>query len=618
MVRELGRLARRAGRDFNRARWPLASPVGRLRVLLIAIAVIFSLCAGRALQIQAFDAEAYAAEAADQMKTSRPIQALRGTITDRFGDVLAYTEPTVMVIADPEMIRTNGKNDEARMTVADRTKAAQAPGLIADILARHLGGTAADYLPAITTPGSKYKIIAKKVSAATFSAMNDEFTAQKLIGVYRVSAPTRRYPNGTVASNVIGFVNEEGQAAAGLELALNKTLAGKDGKEVFDSSPNGRIPLGENVLIPAVNGANYTLTLDAGLQWQMEQLLANQVRLGGHVAGTAIAMDVRTGEVLGMANYPSFDSNDPGSGKTEDMGNRAITNAYEPGSVEKTLTFASMLDHGTISLDDRVKVPGSVKSGDYTIHDASQHGTIKYLARGVLTKSSNIGTVMLARKMPKATLQGYLRAFGLGQRTGIGLPGEGAGYLPGPNMPDYTRDSVAFGMGLSVTALQEAAAVAAIANGGVYNPPVLVKSTTTADGKTTQLTRGEPRRVVSEAAARGVADAMEQLVAYSTTGVFTVDGYRTAAKTGTPHRINPDRKNDPKAPNYKGLFTSTIGFGPVEDPHILVYVVIETMNEGGFGATFAAPVYADIMRIALPRYGVPPSLTKTVKKPLFW
>ena len=611
MVRELGRLARRAGRDFSRARWPLASPVGRLRVLLIVVAVVFSLCAGRALQIQAFDAEAYAAEAADQMKTSRPLQALRGTITDRFGDVLAYTEPTVMVIADPEMIRTNGKNDVNRMTAADQAKAAQAPGLIADVLARHLGGVPADYLPALTTAGSHYKIVAKKVSSATFSAISDELSTQKLIGVYRETAPTRRYPNGTVASNVIGFVNEEGQAAAGLELALNKTLAGKDGKEIFDSSPNGRIPLGENVLVPAVNGADYTLTLDAGLQWQMEQILANQVRVGGHVAGTAIAMDTRTGEVLGLANYPSFDSNDPGSGQAADMGNRAITNAYEPGSVEKTLTFAAMLDRGVVSLDDPVKVPGSVKSGDYTIHDATNHGTINYLARGVLTKSSNIGTVLLARKMPKATLQGYLRAFGLGQRTGIGLPGEGTGYLPGPNMPDYTRDSVAFGMGLSVTALQEAAAVATIANKGVYNPPILVKSTTTPDGKTTELTRGTPRRVVSEEAARGVTEAMEQLVAYSTTGVFTVDGYRTAAKTGTSHRLDPVTKK------YRGLFTSTIGFGPVEDPHILVYVVIETMNEGGFGATFAAPVYADIMRIALPRYGVPPSTTKTVKKPLF-
>lgn len=610
MLRTLGAASSRAGRRFGRARWPLAPSVGRLRMLLLVIAMVFSLCAGRALQIQAFDASAYAAEAADQMTVSKPLYAVRGSITDRFGDVLAYTEPTVMVVADPMMIMTNGKFD-ARMTDADRQKAATAPGLIADVLARHLGGDAATYLQKLTVPNSKYQILQKKVPSATFSALSNELSAQKLIGIYRVSAPTRRYPNGTVASNIVGFVNEEGVASAGLEMVLNKSLAGKDGKEVYDSSPNGKIPLGDNVLVPAVNGKSYATTLDAGLQWQMEQLIAEQVRVGKQLSATAIALDVKSGEVLGMANYPSFDSNDPGSGKTADMGNRAITNAYEPGSVEKTLTFAAMLDSGLITPETVVKVPSSIKSGDYTIHDAQSHPTVDMYARGVLAKSSNVGTVKLARKLPKATLINYLQSFGLGRKTGVGLPGEGSGSLPKATMPDYTRDSVAFGMGLSVTALQEAAAVAAIANGGVYNPPTLLKSVTTTEGVTEALPTGEPRRVISAEAATQVSEMMEQMVLHSTSGVFTVDGYRTAAKTGTAHRLDPECKC------YKGLVTSTIGFGPLENPRILVYVVVETLNENGFGSTLAAPVYADILRLALPRYGVAPSTTKPVKQALY-
>ncbi len=602
-------LIRKGARRFSRARWPLASSVGRLRVLLLGVAVVFSMCAGRALQIQAFEASAYAAEAATQMRQVRALPALRGTITDRFGDVLAYTEPTVLVFADNRMIKTNGKFKEP-MTANDQQKAAAAPSQIADILARNLGGDPATYLTQLARDTS-YQILAKKVSAAAFSKISQEMSQAKLIGLFKEAAPSRRYPNGSLASNVIGFVNEEGDAAAGLELTLNRDLSGRNGKEIYDSSPNGKIPLGENVITPAVNGKSYTTTLDSGLQWQMEQLIAQQVRIGNHESGVALAMDTRTGEVLGMANYPSFDSNDPGSGKTADMGNRAVTDAFEPGSVQKVLTFASMLDAGVITPDDIVSVPGSIKSGDFTIHDATAHATVRMTARGVLAKSSNVGTIKLSRKLPKATLINYLSSFGLGQRTKIGLPGEGTGSLPKPTLPDYQRDSVAFGMGLSVTAIQEAAAIAAIANGGVYNAPTLIKTITDTAGNTTTLPRPEPRRVISAKAATEVAEMMEQVVAQSMSQVFTVDGYRTAAKTGTAHAINP------KTGKYKGLYTSTIGFGPIEDPHILVYVVIKTPDENAFGGSLAAPVYADIMRIALPRYGVPPSPTKSVKKPLY-
>lgn len=609
MIEQWIRAARtRAGGKVRR--WPLAPSVRRLRTMLLVIAIAFSMAAGRALQVQALDATAEAEKAADQMTVSRPLPAMRGSITDRFGDVLAYTEPTVRVIADPMMIQTNGKFSE-RMTENDRQKALVAPGLITEILARHLGGEPATYLDQVKRANSRYVILAKKVSAATFQAISAEMTQAKLIGIYRETAPTRRYPNGTLASNVIGFVNEEGKAAGGLEVALNRTLSGKDGREVYDSSPNGKIPLGDYVLTPPVNGRNYELTLDSGLQWQAEQLIANQVRIGNHISATAVVMAVKTGEVLAMANYPTFDSNDPGAGKAEDLGNRAITNAYEPGSVQKVLTFAAMLDSGLITPDTVITVPPSVKSGDFSIEDAFQHGKVEMTATGVLAKSSNIGTLLMARDMKKEKLVEYLRSFGLGQRTNIGLPGEGAGSLPGAKMPDYTRDSVAFGMGLSVTAIQEAAAVAALANGGIYNRPTLIRSVTGADGSITPAERPEPRRVVSPKTSKQIGELMEQVVANSITGVFTVDGYRTGAKTGTAYRV------DPKCKCYKGLFTSTIGFGPLEDPEILVYVVVETKDESGSGSRYAAPVYADILRLALPRYGVPLSPAKPIKKPLF-
>ena len=332
------------------------------------------------------------------------------------------------------------------------------------------------------------------------------------------------------------------------------------------------------MLTPAQDGLDYQLTIDAGLQWQVEQVLADRVRMTEAKSGIAIVMNVKTGEVLTMANSPTFDPNKYGSYDLKDLGNRAVTDAYTPGSVQKVLTFAAMIDAGLVKATDIVEVPSQIKSGDHWVSDAESHPTLEMLARGVLAKSSNVGTITLARKMSKATLQAYVASFGLGRKTGIGLPGEGTGSIPDADMPDYTRDGLAFGgSGVSVTAIQEAAAVAAIANAGIYNAPTILKSRTLADGTVVDIERSEPRRVVSEETSREVVSMMETMVAQSVSQTFTVDGYRTGAKTGTSKKLNA------KCHCFKGLVTSTIGVGPVEDPQILVYVVVDDPKRGSSG-----------------------------------
>lgn len=601
----------RGSRRRKVTRWPLSPSAGRLRVLLILIAVIFSMAAGRALQIQAIDAEAYASAAADQITVARPIPAFRGEISDRNGEILAYTEATVTVISDPEMIRTNGKFAE-RMTARDVEVASTAAERIAQLLAVYAGGEVDTYLPLLTKEGSRYSVVARQVSAASYSRLSQAMDTAGLIGLYRESAPTRRYPSGTLAANVIGFVNAEGVGSAGLEQTLNSTLSGKSGREVYETSPNGKIPLGTSVLTPAQNGLDYQLTLDSGLQWQVEQILADRVRMTEAKSGMALVMNVKTGEVLTLANYPSFDPNKYGTYELADMGNRVVTDAYTPGSVQKVLTFAAMIDTGVVSSSDIVEVPTRVKSGDHWVGDADTHPTQEMLARGILAKSSNVGTILLARKMSKATLQSYVTAFGLGRKTGIGLPGEAKGSVPGPDMADYTRDGLAFGgSGVTVTALQEAAAVAGIANGGIYNPPTILKSRTLADGTVEEIKRGEPRRVVSEETSREVVSMMETMVAQNQLGVFTVDGYRTGAKTGT------SKKFVSSCNCFRGLVTSTIGVGPVEDPQILVYVVVDDPKRGSSGMGVAGPAYQDMMSLALARYAVEPSAKKSPKLPIF-
>lgn len=595
---------------LSRARLPLASPIRRMRVLLIAIAVVFSLCAGRALQVQALDARTYATEAAEQMQQTVDLPALRGDITDRYGDVLAYTEATVNVIADPMTITTNGKMHVESMTTRDKEIAATAPQKIADILVRYLGGNPEDYLPRLTKAGSYHQVIRKEVPAETFVQIQNEMTAQGLIGLRRDVAPTRRYPNGSLASNLIGWVNEEGDAAGGLELSLEKLLKGTDGKEVYDSSPNGKIPLGNNVLIPAQNGHDFSLTIDSTMQLMAEQRVATAIAETGAQAAAVIVQDVKTGQVLAMANAPSFDSNDPGKGNLDDMGNRAVMSVYEPGSVQKILTFAALIDSGTVDPDDKVKVPGFIKQDQYKITDWWNHGTITLRARGIFAESSNVGTIVLARKMTKEQLHAYYSSFGLGRRTDVGIGGEATGYLPKATMPDYTRDGIAFGTSLSVTALQNATAVSAIVNGGVYHAPSLIA---TMDGKafTPSGQDATPHRVVSEETSEQVRSLMEQQALNQKSASFSIDGYRIGTKTGTARQISAD------CGCYNGeSVVSTVGVAPIDDPQVLVYAVVWNPKKGASGSTVAAPIMHDVLQVALPRYAVAASTTKGTKLPL--
>lgn len=597
-------------------RIPLSPSVGRLRAMLLAVAVVFSLAAGRAIQVQAIDATDVAAQAADQITVAHDIPAFRGEVLDRNGEVLVFTEATVTVIADPEMIRTNGKFDQP-MTSRDIEVAATAADRIADLLASNIGGDVNVYRESLKKLGSRYTIVARNVSAATYSVMATAMKADGLIGIYKESAPTRRYPNGTLAANILGFVDEKGKGAAGLEYVLNSTLSGKPGREEYETSPNGKIPMGTNVLTPARNGQDWTLTLDAGLQWQVEQVLAERVRVAKANSGVALVMNIKTGEILALANFPSFDPNDYGSSDPKDLQNRAVTDAYTPGSVQKVLTFAALLDAGLVKATDVVEIPQRIRSGDQWITDAFSHTANPEVmfVRGIIARSSNIGAIMEARKMDSNRLRDYLLSFGLGAKTGIGLPGESAGQLPGANMPGYSRDGIAFGgSALAVTVVQEAAAIAAVTNGGIYNAPHILASTTTPDGAVQPVTVAEPRRVISAEASTEVVSMMESMVAFNESKgskTFSVDGYRTGTKTGT------SKKFDKECGCFKGLVTSTIGVGPVEDPQLLTYVVVDNPRRGGSGTAVAAPAYRDIMALALSRYGVTASKAESPSLPVY-
>lgn len=580
---------------------PVAPSVPRLRILLILVAVVFSLAAGRAVQVQAIDGSSVALKATEQATITQALPAMRGSITGRNGEVLAFTDDTFTVTVSPRMVATNGRMN-ADMTAKDKQTAAGAPPRLAALLSQFLGDSPETYLAKLTEdPRSGYKMVKSGVPAATFRSLLQAVSDAGLVGVGGDSTPTRRYPNGKLAANVIGYVNAKGVGSAGLEYVLNSSLAGTPGKEVYQRSATGeRLPMGTYTLTPAINGTGYVLTIDPGLQWLAEQALANQLIRTGGKWGSVIITNPKTGEVLAMAVAPSFDPAQYGKADADALGNPAVTASYTPGSVQKVLTMAALIDQGLVDPDEVVTIPDQIKSGDNVVKDAWSHGTIKLRARGIVAKSSNIGTIIMARRATKQSLHDYQVAFGLGAKTKIGLPGEAVGSIPAANMPDWARDGQAFGGSAeSVTMVQMAAAVGALANGGVYTPLQLVASQTAADGTSTKLTTGQAHRVVSEDTATKVLSMMEAMA--QNNRQFDVPGYRVGAKTGT------SKKFDTSCGCYRGLVASAISVAPIENPQVLVYAVVDNPARGQFGSDVAGPVVQELMKLAMARYGVPQS-----------
>ena len=573
-------------------RLPLASGPRRLHVLLIAVAMALSLCAGRLLQLQGFDSSSYTADA---LTRTLPLLPARGEITDRNGLVLASTQPAVAVTADP-------------------TLTAPRAAEFASVLAGHLAMSPTELMPLLTKIGTRFVYLKKKVPALTYSALAADLSRRDLHGVFRESDPIRTYPNGSVGASVVGFVGADGEGLAGLERTLNAQLAGVEGKETYESAPNGsKIPLGQSSITPARNGLSFQLTLDSEVQWVAERRLAEQVTKNRADSGFAIVMDVKTGQLIALANAPSYDSSRPQAARSEDRGNRAVSDPYEPGSVQKVLTSAALIDSGAVTPSTRVVIPSRLASGGGSIKDHFSHGVLHYTMRGVIADSSNIGTALLTRQLEKQKLHDYLVSFGLGSKTNIQLPGESAGIIPKPDMTNGQRDQIAFGQAIAVTGIQEAAAVAGIVNDGIYHPPTVIKKATDGEGNEVALPRAPQRRVISEESSAQVRELM-QAVIDSVNGQqnLKLDRYTTGGKTGTAQRA------DTRCGCYRGYVTSFVGFAPLDDPQILTYVVISNPRSGDTGSVTAAPAYRDIMNIALPRYSVAPDAKPHKPLPTQW
>jgi cell division protein FtsI (penicillin-binding protein 3) len=575
-----------------------ASPARRLGATLLVLALVLSVFAGRLIQLQGLDAGRFRAEANSQRLGTVAIPAVRGEITSSDGSVLAMTSSTDTVFADPELIPASKR---ASVAAALAGPLHQAAATIAGLL---------DHPPF----GPAYVVLAKNVQATT----GDKITALKLPGVDMTPTYTRSYPSGDLAANIVGFTNSSGNGGltgeAGLEYEYNSLLAGRPGSEEIEEGVDGEpIPLTEQKLTPGVPAMSLRLTINASIQYEAEQVCMQRIKVDRARDCSIVVMQPQTGAILAMAQWPTYNPASPGTASTANI---AVANVFAPGSTLKPVTVAAALERGgqtplsTYTVPDQITIDDKY-SGDnaYSFQDAEAHPTEHYTIAGILANSSNVGMVQVVQHVTPQEQYSYLRAFGLGSPSGLGMPGETQGLLPQPGSSSYPDDTpleYSFGQGLGVTAIQMASVYATIANGGVRVQPTLVAGTVSGDTYTAARPSAS-RRVIKAKTARQLMTMLQQVPgvdAQAGESWGLIPGYSVAAKTGTA-QVSAGRS---KCLCQYG--SSYIGIAPADNPQLVVAVNIQDPRGKYYGDEVAGPAFFDVMKFALQTMKIPPDYAK--------
>ncbi|GJF11523.1 penicillin-binding protein PbpB [Mycolicibacterium cyprinidarum] len=572
-------------------------------LLVVAAAQLFTLQVPRA--------EGLRAEAASQLKVVDIDAALRGAIVDRHSDKLAFTIEARALTFQPAKVRK--QLEEAFQK--DTAQAGDAPDPdrrlreIATEVATRLGNKpdSATVLKKLRSDET-FVYLARAVDPALAEAITTKFPE---VGSERQDV--RQYPGGVLAANVVGGIDWDGHGLLGLEDSMDAVLAGTDGSVTYDRGSDGVvIPGSYRNRHDAVNGSTVMLTLDDDIQFYVQQQVQLAKDASGAKNASAVVLDAKTGDVLAMSNDNTFDPGQDLSRQDDrEMGNLSVSSPFEPGSVNKIITAASVIEFGLSNPDEVLQVPGSIGMGGVTVRDAWEHGVMPYTTTGVFGKSSNVGTLMLAQRVGPKRYAEMLRKFGLGQRTGVGLPGESAGLVPPIDQwSGSTFSNLPIGQGLSMTLLQMTGIYQAIANDGVRIPPRIVKAMVAADGTRSEEPRPDGVRVVSPATARTVRNMFRSVVQRDPRGIqqgtgpqAAVEGYQIAGKTGTAQQINPAC-----GCYYDDVYWITFaGMAPADDPRYVVGVMMDAPHRAADGSpgSSAAPLFHNIAAWLLQRENVP-------------
>jgi cell division protein FtsI (penicillin-binding protein 3) len=579
----------------------------RYRVGNIVIFLALILAAAQLFNLQVPKAAGLRAQAAGQLKVTDVEKAVRGSIIDRNFDKLAFTTEARALTFQPVKIR--------KQLAEAKQKSPSAPDPDQRLLeiAKEVSGKLNNSPDAATLlkklrSNETFVYLARAVDPAVAGAISKKFPE---VGAERQDL--RQYPGGSLAANIVGGIDWDGHGLLGLEDSMDSVLAGSDGSVTYDRGSDGVvIPGSYRNRHDAVNGATVQLTLDDDIQFYVQQ----QVQLAKDASGarnaSAVVLDAKTGEVLAMSNDDTFDpSQDIGRQGDRQIGNLPVTSPFEPGSVNKIVTAATVFELGLSNPDEVLQVPGSINMGGVNVRDAWGHGVMPYTTTGVFGKSSNVGTLMLAQRIGPERYYEMLGKFGLGQRTGVGLPGESAGLVPPIDQwSGSTFSNLPIGQGLSMTLLQMTGMFQAVANDGLRIPPRIVKATIAADGSRTEERQPDGIQVVSSDTARSVRNMLRAVVQSDPTGsqqgtapAAAIDGYQIAGKTGTAQQINPGC-----GCYYDDVYWITFaGMAPADDPRYVIGIMLDApaRNADGTPGRSAAPLFHNIAGWLLQRDNVP-------------
>jgi cell division protein FtsI (penicillin-binding protein 3) len=543
----------------------------RLRLLLVCVLLAFGVLLARAAWITTVRASSLSKLGQVQTKAPVVLPAARGTIFDSMGAPLAIGEQATTVYADPHEVRN--------------------PARVARVAARVLRLKPDAVYRALTVRGTHFSYVERKADPHLAAVL----ARKKLPGLHFYAEERRFYPQHSVAAPILGFAGVDNNGLSGLELELDKSLTGTPGEQTVVQDPFGRA-ISITHTSPAKPGKAVFLTLDHRIQADAEQVLRETLSKWHAKHATAIVLDPKTGGILAMAEAPSYDAN--ASITRGVQTNRAVTDVFEPGSVFKVVTIAGALSEGLVTPQTAFTLPYSIHVADRTIHDAELRGTERMTVAQILQRSSNVGTVTIAReKLGETRLKKWIAQFGFGKQTGIDFPGESPGLLPS-YWSGSTIGNVPIGQGVSVTAIQLASVYGAIANDGLWIEPHLVDHIQGEKPPTLKT-----RRIVSPHVDRTLLQMLKGVVSEAGTAQLAeIPGYTVAGKTGTaqvpgPHGYEPGK--------YVATF---VGIVPARNPRLVVLVSVDQPHGQIFGGLVAAPAFAQIASFDLQYLEVPPDL----------
>ena len=573
----------------------------RIRALVFLLALAMFVFGLRLVQVQAVQAGDYRMRAVNEMENTKSLPAPRGEITDINGIAFARSVAATSIVVDQTQI-TN-------------------PARVANFIAPILDLPVAQVQASITGK-RKWNMVYQNAKPAlwqkltkSISEFNSQYPAMspdRIIGFFPERGYIREYPSGSLIASLVGFVNRDGKGATGLESSMNSMISGIDGKYSFANGYGAEIPGSQSEIIPAQTGTTVRLTVDRDIQWVASQAISDAVKSSNALSGTVIVMDPKTGEILAHATAPTFNPNNTSKVSLVAMRNPSVQDVYEPGSTGKVMTLAAAIEEKKITPETVITVPYALKRSTKLFRDHDKHPTQYLTTAGVLAVSSNTGSIQIGELLSNDKFYEYLTKFGVGSKTGSGLPGESRGILP--KVADWSGTSaptMAFGQGYSLTAMQATSIFATIANDGVRVSPTVIAGTRDSSGNFTPAPGRTSERVVSSETAKAMRLMMESVVSGNGTAPSAaIPGYRVAGKTGTAQRI------DDTCGCYRGYTASFIGFAPADKPAYVISVTIQDPKGMHWGGVLGGPVFKKVMSFVLQSRHIAPTGTEFVPVPL--